>query len=104
MAVNRPSEALPKYAWSKRKCSADVMVLMTDGIHNVGPEPIISARNAAKKGIVIDTITFSSDADIRRMEDVAKATGGRHFHAPTAADLARIFKEIAATLPVLLTD
>lgn len=80
------------------------MVVMTDGIHNVGPEPIISARNAAKKGIVIDTITFSSDADIRRMEDVAKATGGRHFHAPTAADLARIFKEIAATLPVLLTD
>lgn len=80
------------------------MIVMTDGIHNQGKEPIISAREAAKKGIVIDTITFSSDADIKRMEDVAKATGGRHYHAPTAADLARIFKEIAATLPVLLTD
>ncbi len=80
------------------------MVLMTDGIHNVGPEPILSARTAATKGIVIDTITFSSDADIKRMEDVAKATGGRHYHAPTAADLAKIFKEIASTLPVLLTD
>ena len=44
------------------------------------------------------------DADIRRMQDVAAATGGRHFHAPTAQDLVRIFKEIASTLPVLLTE
>ena len=53
---------------------------------------------------MIHTITFSNDADIKRMQDVADATGGRHFHAPTAEDLARIFKEIASTLPVLLTD
>ena len=65
--------------------------------------PILSAKKAAKKDIRIDTITFSNDADIR-MTDVAAATGGRQFHAPTAADLSRIFKEIAATLPVLITD
>ena len=65
---------------------------------------MLSAKQAAKKDIVIHTITFSSDADIKRMQDVANATGGRHFHAPTAADLAKIFKEIASTLPVLLTD
>ena len=80
------------------------MIVMTDGIHNLGPEPVLSAQEAATKDIVIHTITFSSDADIKRMEDVAAATGGRHFHAPTAADLARIFKEIASTLPVMLTD
>jgi Ca-activated chloride channel homolog len=87
-----------------RPFAVKTMIVMTDGIHNLGPEPIISARNAAKLDIVIHTITFSSDADIKRMEDVAAATGGRHFHAPTAADLTRIFKEIASTLPVLLTD
>lgn len=87
-----------------RPYAVKTMILMTDGIHNLGPEPVISARNAAKKDIVIHTITFSSDADIKRMEDVAAATGGRHYHAPTAADLTRIFKEIASTLPVLLTD
>jgi hypothetical protein len=80
------------------------MVLMTDGIHNLGPEPVLSARQAATQDIIIHTITFSSDADIRRMQDVAAATGGRHFHAPTAQDLVRIFKEIASTLPVLLTE
>jgi Ca-activated chloride channel homolog len=87
-----------------RPFAVKTMIVMTDGIHNLGPEPVLSARAAAKKDIVIHTITFSSDADIKRMQDVANATGGRHFHAPTAADLARIFKEIASTLPVLLTE
>lgn len=87
-----------------RPFAVKTMILMTDGIHNEGPEPVKSAQQAAKKDIVIHTITFSSDADIKRMQDVAKATGGRHFHAPTAEDLSRIFKEIASTLPVLLTE
>ena len=87
-----------------RPFAVKTMVLMTDGIHNLGPEPVLSAREAAKQDIVIHTITFSNDADIRRMQDVAAATGGRHFHAPTAQDLVRIFKEIASTLPVLLTE
>jgi hypothetical protein len=87
-----------------RPFAVKTMVLMTDGIHNLGAEPVKSAQQAAKKDIVIHTITFSNEADIKRMQDVAKATGGRHYHAPTAADLSRIFKEIASTLPVLLTD
>jgi Ca-activated chloride channel homolog len=87
-----------------RPYAVRTIILMTDGIHNEGPEPVISARAAAKKDIVVHTITFSSDADIRRMQQVAAAAGGRHFHAPTAEDLVRIFKEIAATLPVLLTE
>lgn len=87
-----------------RPYAVKTMIVLTDGIHNLGKEPILSAKEAAKKDIVIHTITFSSEADIKRMEDVAAATGGRHFHAPTAADLTRIFKEIASTLPVLITD
>ncbi len=87
-----------------RPFAVKTMVLMTDGIHNSGPEPVLSAQNAAKQNIVIHTITFSDDADVKRMQDVAAATGGRHFHAPTAAELTKIFKEIAATLPVMLTN
>jgi hypothetical protein len=87
-----------------RPFAVKTVILMTDGIHNLGPEPVISARNAAAQDIVVHTITFSSDADIRRMRDVAAAAGGRHFHAPNAEELVKIFKEIAATLPVLLTE
>ena len=89
---------------STRPFALKTVILMTDGIHNLGPEPVISARNAAQQDIVIHTITFSSDADIRRMKDVAAAAGGRHFHAPNAKELVRIFKEIASSLPVLLTE
>jgi Mg-chelatase subunit ChlD len=87
-----------------RPFAVKTIILMTDGIHNLGKEPILSARDAAKKDIVIHTITFSDDADIKRMQEVAAATGGQHFHAPTAAELVKIFKQIAATLPVLLTE
>jgi Mg-chelatase subunit ChlD len=87
-----------------RPFAVKTMVVMTDGIHNLGPEPVLSAQRAADAGIVIHAITFSSDADINRMQDVAAATGGLHFHAPTAQELVRIFKEIAATLPVMLTE
>jgi hypothetical protein len=87
-----------------RPFAVKTMIVMTDGIHNLGPEPVKSAQQAAKKDIVIHSITFSSDADIPRMRDVAAATGGQHFHAPDAKELVRIFKEIASTLPVLLTE
>jgi Mg-chelatase subunit ChlD len=98
-------EGLKVFASKKtRPFAVKTMIVMTDGIHNLGPEPLLSAKVAAQKGIVIHTITFSNDADIKRMTDVAQATGGLHFHAPTAADLIKIFKEIASTLPVLLTE
>ena len=58
----------------------------------------------AAEDIVIHTVTFSAEADFTRMQDVANETGGQHFHAPNAAALEQIFREIASTLPVLLTE
>lgn len=87
-----------------RPYAVKTIVLMTDGIHNLGKEPIESAKVAAAKDITIHTITFSEDADIPRMQAVAAAANGKHFHATTQAELTAIFREIAATLPVLTTD
>jgi Ca-activated chloride channel family protein len=87
-----------------RPFAVKTMILMTDGIHNTGAEPIRSARVAAQKGIVIHTITFSVEADVPRMKDVAAATGGQHFHADDQAELIKVFRQIASTLPVLLTE
>jgi Flp pilus assembly protein TadG len=80
------------------------IVLMTDGLHNTGREPILSAQEAAAAGLTVHTVTFSSDADIPRMQAVAAATGGLHFHAPDAETLEEIFRQIASTLPVMLTE
>jgi Mg-chelatase subunit ChlD len=87
-----------------RPFAVKTMVLMTDGIHNTGPEPVLSAQVAATKDITIHTVTFSDDADIKRMKDVAAAAGGLHFHADDQAELVKVFREIAATLPVMLTE
>jgi len=80
------------------------MVVMTDGRHNRGTEPVVAARRAAGLNITIHTVTFSDEADFARMRAVANATGGKHYHAPDAAALERIFREIASTLPVVLTQ
>jgi Ca-activated chloride channel homolog len=87
-----------------RPFAVKTIILMTDGIHNLGKEPIESAKVAAKDDITIYTITFSDDADIKRMTDVAQATGGKHFHANSQQELIEIFRQIAATLPVLTTN
>lgn len=87
-----------------RPFALQTMVVMTDGRHNTGPEPVIAARQADREGITIHTVTFSAEADFARMRAVASAANGQHFHAPDAAALERIFREIAATLPVLLTE
>lgn len=87
-----------------RPLAARTIVLMTDGLHNTGVEPAVIARQAASQEITVHTVTFSPGADQTRMRQVAQITGGQHFHADTAGDLSEVFREIARTLPVLLTQ
>ena len=87
-----------------RPFAVPTIVLMTDGRHNTGVEPIVPARVAARQNIVVHTVTFGGNADLRRMRDVARVTNGKHFHADNGTDLVAVFREIARTLPVLLTE
>ena len=68
-----------------RPFAVKTMVVMTDGLHNSGGDPVAAAKKAAKKNITINTVTFSTEADFARMKAVAEATGGKHFHAADAA-------------------
>jgi Ca-activated chloride channel homolog len=52
---------------------------------------------------MIHTVTYG-EANPGLMEDIAEATGGNHYVAPTEAALQDIFEEIALTLPVVFTD
>lgn len=71
-----------------------IMVVMTDGQHNRGPEPINAARLAAQDNIEIYSITFGHTADVTRMRAVANETGGKHYHAPTASALEQVFLQV----------
>ncbi len=79
------------------------LIVMTDGLHNRGPEPRTVAIPLAASGVTIHTITFGNDADIARMQEVATIGNGRHFHAVNGAQLEQIYREIALTLNTMMT-
>ncbi len=87
-----------------RASAAKVLVVLTDGIHNKGKNPVSAANQAGKDGLLIFSVTFSNEADKKRMQQVAGKAGGKHFHASSGADLIAVFREIASSLPTLLTE
>jgi hypothetical protein len=92
------------YSPTARPTAAKVIVVMTDGIHNWGTDPVGAAYWAAGSGITIFTVTFANEADISRMQEVAAIGGGKHYHAASASDLSTAFQDIARSLPTLLTQ
>jgi len=86
-----------------RAYTQKTMILLTDGQWNNGTDPTITAETVFNQGIKIYTITFSDQADQNTMKSVAEIGGGKHFHASDAEELKAIYREIAFTLPVVLT-
>jgi secreted protein with Ig-like and vWFA domain len=77
---------------------------MTDGFRTAGSDPLPSAQYAATKNIVIHTVSFGSSFNQSELIAIASATGGKHYHAPDAATLTAVFREIALTTSVMLTQ
>jgi Mg-chelatase subunit ChlD len=80
------------------------MILMSDGKHNTGYDPITAAQVAKSYGIVIHTISFSWDSDPEMMEQIAEITGGNSYHAPDGEQLREIYRRIALTFGTVLTE
>ena len=87
-----------------RPLATKTIVLMTDGRHNTSTSPITVAHEAVAADVTVHTITFSAGADQNLMQQVASIASGKHFHADSAADLSNVFREIARTLPVMITQ
>ena len=80
------------------------MIVMTDGLHNTGPEPEPVAIALAAQGIVIHTIGFGVDADVVRMQNMAQIGNGRSFQANDGTQLNKAFRELALTLSTVITE
>jgi uncharacterized protein YegL len=87
-----------------RPWATNAMVLMSDGIHNTGTDPIVAAGEAVSRGIPIYTVSFSNQADQVLMRQIADMTGGTHYHAVDAQQLNEAFRNIARRLPSILTE
>lgn len=79
---------------------AAVLVLLTDGRSDPSSTELAlsQATEAKADGIVIFTIGLGNDVDLGVLERIA--SGPTYFHhAPDASDLARIYADIAVTVP-----
>jgi uncharacterized protein YegL len=86
----------------RRPWATPVIILLTDGVHNYGTSPKHAANVARDNKVTVFTLTFSDEANQSRMQEVASISGGKHYHAVTAAQLQLAFREIAAQLPSLI--
>ncbi len=85
-----------------------VIILLTDGRSNVGTDPMDAIDYIGKDTIVIFTIGIATASggevegvsaaftiDEETLKQIAEATGGKYFHADSAASLEDAFTEIA---------
>lgn len=80
------------------------LIIMTDGLHNTGPSPLIAAEAAVAQGFTIHTVTFGTDADQNTMKRIAELGNGVHLHAENNAALIQAFKDLANRLKTFLTE
>lgn len=80
------------------------ILLMTDGFHNRGIHPLPIADQCADAGVLVNTVTFSREANQSLMIQVAERTDGIHFHAVSNEQLEEVFRELARQMKVLLIE
>ena len=100
-------EAVPEImrGSNARPFAAKTIVILTDGINNGWPDPVDVTRDLVKQyNVTIHTVTFTSGAYQKDMQDVARYGGGKHYHAETGNELVQIFEEIANNLPTILSE
>lgn len=75
------------------------VIVLTDGEHNVSGKSLADASSAAlQAGLPVYTIGLGDQAQEDNLRQLASATGGRYYHAPTSADLAQIYNLISLQL------
>ncbi len=87
-----------------RPHATKIIIVMTDGKHNFGKDPLLSSNEAKNSKVIVFSISFSDEADKNRMSQITVPTGGRNIHARTRAELIAAFEEIARALPSMMID
>ena len=111
--LGKPKPAAPPPPVAPGSYKSAAIVLMTDGRNTTGPDPVEAARIAANLGVRIFTIGFGSangrmvnfsGRSIRAVLDedtlkrMASMTSAQYFHAQSAEELAKIYKQLTLKL------
>jgi Mg-chelatase subunit ChlD len=83
-----------------REGSRPALVILSDGRPNGGTENLVfaAAGKARARGVTVFAVGLGADVDPHLMSLVA-TTPANYFAAPTASDLARIYRSVAERLP-----
>ena len=84
-----------------------VIVLMSDGAHNTGSDPLPIATAAAEQGVTIYTVSVGYGVDRPLMQEIAEIGKGREFYAAGtpetySSQLRSIFKKIGGSRHAVL--
>ena len=89
------------------------IILMSDGRRTTGPDPLEAARAVAERGVRVFTIGFGTKEgatvafenwsiyvrlDEETLQAIADITRGAYFHAGTAEDLKKVYRDLNARL------
>jgi Ca-activated chloride channel homolog len=88
---------------NSRPLSNKVIILMTDGQWNEGRDPVLAAQDAAAAGITIHTISMITGSQLT-LTQVANRTGGQYYQTNNSEQLTQAFRDLAKSLPIVLTD
>ena len=86
-----------------RSLSKKVIILLTDGEWNAGRDPVLAAQDASAAGITIHCVSMLTSTQAT-LTQVASITGGQYYPTSDAAQLQQAFRDLARSLPIVLTD
>jgi ribosomal protein L40E len=81
-----------------RSDARKIIVLLSDGVSNIGLDPRLAAGIARENNVTIYSVGYGDFADVQTLKAIASVTGGEYYDAPTGKDLAKTFNEIADVL------
>ncbi len=90
--------ATASLAENTRLNATKIIVLLSDGVSNVGEPPLLASSNAKENDITIFSVGYGSNADVITLKAIASMTNGKYYDASTGQDLEDVFDEIAGVL------
>ncbi|MEI7701177.1 MAG: VWA domain-containing protein [Planctomycetia bacterium] len=83
--------------------SNKVVILITDGMWGECRDPQLAAQDAAALGVTVHCVSMlTGTQDI--LTKVANLTGGRYYPTADSTGLQTAFRELAQTIPIVLTE
>lgn len=78
------------------------LIILTDGIDNVGTDPISCAYNARDEGIIIYVVLIGKKDD-EKLKTIAEITNGYYYVAETKEKLNKLYSNFASKLGICLS-